>query len=72
LDPWEEGFSDLLQFVNREGHARVHWQHKENGRVLGKWVSHQRAKYKAGQLTAEQIKRLESLKDWDWAPTQKK
>jgi len=72
LDPWEEGFSDLIQFVNREGHARVHWQHKENGRVLGKWVSHQRAKYKAGQLTAEQIKRLESLKDWDWAPTQKK
>ena len=71
LDPWEEGFSDLLQFVKREGHARVHWQHKENERVLGKWVSHQRAKYKAGQLSADQIERLESLTDWDWAPTLK-
>lgn len=68
LDPWEEGYSDLLQYVAREGHSRVHWKHVENGRVLGKWVSHQRAKFKNGELSHEQIQRLEALPGWDWAP----
>lgn len=68
LDPWEEGFSDLLQFFAREGHARVHWKHVENERILGKWVSHQRAKYKSGELSTEQISRLEALDGWEWAP----
>ena len=67
-DQWEQGFTDLLQFYAREGHALVHWKHIENERILGKWVSHQRAKYKNGELSAEQISRLEALNGWDWAP----
>jgi hypothetical protein len=67
-DQWEQGFTDLLQFYVREGHARVHWKHIENERILGKWVSHQRAKYKNGELSTEQISRLEALNGWDWAP----
>ncbi len=68
LDPWEIGYSDLLQYVEREGHARVHWKQAENGRILGKWVSHQRAKYKNGELSIDQIQKLESLPGWEWAP----
>ena len=35
MDPWGERYLDLLQFFEREGHARVHWKHVENGRNLG-------------------------------------
>jgi hypothetical protein len=68
MDPWGERYLDLLQFFDREGHARVHWKHVENGRNLGGWVNDQRAKYKIGDLSPEQITKLEALKGWDWAP----
>lgn len=72
LDPWEEGFENLLQFVKREGHALVHWKHIENGKVLGRWVSHQRANYKKGTLSKDKIHRLEKLPKWEWAPLDKR
>ena len=67
-DPWAEAYEDLLKFVEREGHAQVHWKHIENGRVLGKWVSHQRANYKLGELNSDQISKLEQLPGWEWSP----
>jgi superfamily II DNA or RNA helicase len=68
MDPWGERYLDLLQFFEREGHAKVHWKHVENGRNLGGWVNDQRAKYKIGDLSPEQISKLEAMKGWDWAP----
>ena len=72
LDPWGESFKDLKNYVKREGNALVHWQHTENGKVLGKWVSHQRANYKSGRLTKDKISKLEKLPGWTWAPLNKK
>jgi len=62
---WEQGFSYLQVFVEKEGHARVPQSHKtEDGYNLGVWVSGQRTK--KYQLTPEQTTRLESLAGWVW------
>jgi|1048.fasta_scaffold00127_3 superfamily II DNA or RNA helicase len=71
LDPWEVGFANAKQFADREGHTSVSSRHMENGKLLTKWMAHQRSKYRNGQLTKEQIRRLESLAGWEWNPTSK-
>jgi superfamily II DNA or RNA helicase len=71
LDPWEEGFANAKQFADREGHTSVSSRHMENGKLLTKWMAHQRSKYRNGQLTKEQIQRLESLPGWEWNPSSK-
>jgi hypothetical protein len=40
--PWEETFSSLNQFKEREAHCNVPRSHKEDGATLGTWVTHQR------------------------------
>ena len=62
---WEQMFSYLQAFVEREGHASVPRSYKtEDGYSLGNWViNHRRRK---NQLTPEQIIRLESLEGWVW------
>lgn len=65
---WEAGFAVLLQFVTREGHARVHPRHVEGGFRLGGWVGSQRARHKDGRMTPEQAQRLEALPRWTWDP----
>ncbi len=71
LDPWEEGFANAKLFADREGHTSVSSRHMENGKLLTKWMAHQRSKYRNGQLTKEQIQRLESLPGWEWNPSSK-
>ncbi len=39
---WEEGFSKLQQFKEREGHCRVPQGHKEGDLALGSWIGTQR------------------------------
>jgi len=39
---WEEGFTHLQRFHQREGHSRVPTNHREQGYRLGGWASHQR------------------------------
>src|SRR5262249_14553602 len=52
---WEEGFSYLNAYKEREGHCRVPQRQKEHGFPLGQWVSVQRATKDA--LSAERRRR---------------
>jgi Helicase associated domain len=62
---WEEGFSRLEQFLDREGHCRVPRSHKtDDGYRLGEWVSNQRSKKSSMHLDRRQ--RLEALPGWKW------
>jgi Helicase associated domain len=63
---WEEGYSHLRAFAVREGHARVHSEHREGGFALGQWVLNQRGAHRRGKLTLEQVRRLEELPEWVW------
>ena len=64
-EKWEEGFSHLKQFSDREGHCRVAGSYKTNdGYRLGIWVVNQRAKKDAMDLDRRQ--RLEVLPGWSW------
>jgi predicted helicase len=56
---WEEGFSKLQQFKEREGHCRVPKGHKEGDFNLGTWVGTQRAN--KDTLTPERLERLNAL-----------
>jgi hypothetical protein len=62
---WEQRFSHLQAFVEKEGHARVPAKYiTEHGYGLGRWVSKQRQR--KDKLTPEQINRLEALEGWAW------
>ncbi len=63
---WEEGFSNLSQFVERRGHARVPKGYVEDGFNLGNWVLMQRRLFTSGRLSDEHRKRLEALPKWAW------
>ncbi|MDG3016805.1 helicase associated domain-containing protein [Speluncibacter jeojiensis] len=63
-DGWAQKYTSLLDFVNREGHARVPYSHVENGIKLGTWVYSRRKKKTS--LTTEERARLEALPGWTW------
>ena len=66
LADWEEGFAHLQKFVEREEHARVPAQWREDGYRLGVWVGGQRGAYLGGTLDPERRARLEALRGWVW------
>ena len=58
---WEKALSLLRRFVEREGHANVPQNHKEDGFGLGVWVSTRRRTFKKGTLAKAQIEELNSF-----------
>ena len=58
-EAWEEGFSKLQAFKDREGHCKVTQKHKEDGFSLGGWVNSQRQSQDS--LSPERKLRLDEL-----------
>jgi superfamily II DNA or RNA helicase len=67
IDEWSKNFDLLTKFMA---------QHKTfpalRSGTLGAWVSHQRQYYKKKSLSADRVKRLESLPGWSWNPKKTK
>ena len=63
---WNEGYSQLLRFVDEFGHANPTSKYiSKTGYRLGQWVHQKRAR-RSGQTELQQ-KRLSSLSGWRWA-----
>jgi superfamily II DNA or RNA helicase len=62
---WDINFGKLQKFKEEHGHSRVSQLSKDH-ELLGSWVSSQRSLYAKGILSADRIKKLESVGfDWD-------
>jgi hypothetical protein len=66
VQAWEEGYTRLKRFVERERHARVPARHLEENFNLGQWVDVQRRTFKKNTLAPDRVARLEELPGWSW------
>lgn len=65
-DSWEIRFKLAKQYFDENGNIDMSTNYVTDGIWLGKWISEQKKKYKSGKLSAEQVRRLETLGiDWD-------
>jgi superfamily II DNA or RNA helicase len=62
---WEDGYTALVAFANREGHARVPAQHVEGDFKLGRWVNKQRSRRTS--LSSDRRQRLNTVAGWVWS-----
>ncbi len=62
---WAEKLALLHNFVEREGHARVPYNHVESGFALGYWAADQRGK-RSKTMTVERRAQLEAMPGWSW------
>ena len=53
---WEDMFTLLVQYKDREGDCNVPAKHKEDGKNLGVWLTNRRTGKKNGKLDAEKQK----------------
>ena len=71
---FEEGFQNLLTYY--EVHGNINFGSKYilpgNGFKLGQWLTSQRLRYSTQSLSAERIKKLESIPGMVWSPTDAK
>ena len=63
-EAWERGYTALIRFADREGHARVPKEHVDDGFKLGGWAAEQRLNRQ--NMSAERRNRLESVPGWSW------
>ena len=63
---WEEGFTRLVKFAEREGHTRMTAKYREDGFALGAWVHSKRYARKRGELAEQRVGLLEALPGWRW------
>ncbi len=67
-DRWEEGFCRLVDYVERNGDARVPKSYTVDNYPLGAWVHNQRSCHSTGTLDADRQRRLRDLPGWTWTP----
>ena len=58
---WEDMYTFLIQYEQREGHCNVPRSHKEDGNNLGYWLTNQRTIKKNGKLDDDRLRRLEEI-----------
>jgi hypothetical protein len=63
---WEETFARLLDYVRRNGDARVPFSYTVDGVKLGSWINTQRTNHAQGVLDPDRASRLENLPGWTW------
>jgi type I site-specific restriction endonuclease len=66
-EQWEENYQALREFINSSGNRYVVQGTVFKGHNLGSWVNAQRLKKRRGQLTLEQINKLDSI-HFSWEP----
>ncbi len=72
-EQWEEGFSQLKQYVSQHGNAKMPGNYvTSEGYKLRLWVNSQRSSRNSSQLSPVRIERLESLAGWSWDPLAEK
>ncbi|MDV3136820.1 Helicase associated domain protein, partial [Mycobacterium sp. 29Ha] len=65
-DLWENGYRRLQTYVEQNDALPTQSYVEHDGYRLGSWITTQRQKYTDGQLTREQVRRLEELRTWTW------
>ena len=63
---WDNNYLKLLHYYKTNGHTNVPAKCAADLQ-LGKWVAHQRVRYKRGYLSKDQIQLLNSVK-FNWSP----
>ena len=63
---WEEMYSRLRSYSQKNGHCRVPSMWPEDAK-LARWVQTQRVRKAEGKLSAERFSKLEAL-DFEWSP----
>ena len=67
---WQPYFKAVQAFAKLTGDSNVPDGTIGDGKEIGKWVLRQRSNYKVGKLSAEQVRKLESLTKWSWDPNE--
>lgn len=64
---WDDYYTAFLRYVADSGQARPRWNLRTaDGTRLGQWTIDQRTAYRRGQLTEDQVRRLEQVPNWSW------
>jgi hypothetical protein len=64
-DDWQESFAQLKTFTDKSP-GRSPQRHNPGEDELSQWVGVQRSAFKAGKITTQRIKLLESIPGWLW------
>ena len=61
---WEDYYTLLVKYKDREGDCNVPFRHKEDGENLGNWLNKQRQAMKKDKLDAGRVQRLVEIGDF--------